>query len=87
MRVNVLEVVVVFGSLQAVRFTKGRGCTVTVALPDWACEQVVVLASCTLSRLYIKVPTVDVGAANVTEFPAMVDITWLAPPLILYVKV
>jgi len=46
-----------------------------------------VLASCTLNRLYIKVPTVDVGAGSVTLFPAVVDITWFAPPLILYVKV
>jgi len=61
----------------------GKGFTVMVALPDWGCEQLVELASRTLKRLYVKVPATLVGTAMVTEFPLVVVMNWLAPPLML----
>ena len=47
----------------------GNGFIVTVALPLCPCEQVVEEASCTLTRVYKKVPGALVGAATVTELP------------------
>ena len=61
----------------------GKGFTVMVALPDWACEQVYRLPSWTEIRLYVKFPTALVGAGSVTLLPDVVVINWLAPPLIL----
>ena len=39
----------------------GNGLTVTVALPVCACEQVVALASLTLTREYVNIPVALVG--------------------------
>ena len=47
----------------------GNGFTITVALPDCACEQVVELASCTLTNVYTKLPAEPVGTETVTELP------------------
>ena len=47
----------------------------------------VLLASVTLIRLYTNVPATPVGAATVTELPAVVVTDWATPPLMLYEKV
>ena len=62
----------------------GSGFTVTIAEPVWAWLHVVVEASVTLTRLYVKAPAVPVGAVTVAVVlvpePATVV---FAPPLIL----
>ena len=50
----------------------GASFTVMTAVPDCACEQVVELASCTLTKSYVNVPIAVVGALTVTLFPEMV---------------
>ena len=50
----------------------GNGFTVTTALPPCSCKQAVLLASLTLTRLYVKTPAVPVGAATVTLLPVVV---------------
>ena len=50
----------------------GNGFTVTTAEPVCTWLQVVLLPSCTLTNVYVNVPTVPVGTATVTEFPATV---------------
>jgi len=61
--------------------------TVTVALPDCTWEQAVLLASCTLTNVYTKLPEEFVDAETVTELPPEVVTVLFDPPLILYVKV
>ena len=57
--------------------------TVITALPVCACEQVVLLASLTLTSEYVNVPAVPVGTATVTLLPEVVVTVWLLPLLIL----
>jgi hypothetical protein len=52
----------------------GKGLTVTTAIPVCSCEHAVELASRTLTRLYVIVPAVLVGTANVTLLPDVVVI-------------
>ena len=61
----------------------GNGCIVTVALPVSPREQAAELASFTLNRLYTNAPEALVETGNVTLFPLIVVIVWLAPPFIL----
>jgi hypothetical protein len=61
----------------------GNGLTVTIALPVCACEQVVVLASRTLTSEYVNVPVVPVGAETVALLPDVVMTVWLLPLFIL----
>ena len=50
----------------------GNGFTVTIALPLCGCEQLELLASCTLTRAYVYGPAVPVGTATVTLLPDVV---------------
>ena len=65
----------------------GKGLTVTVAVPDCGCVHVELLASLTLNRVYVYVPTVVVGAGTVTLFPDVVVTVSVPPELIVYVNV
>ena len=65
----------------------GKGLTVTVAVPDCGCVHAELLASLTLSRVYVYVPMVVVGAGTVTLFPDVVVTVSVPPELMVYVNV
>jgi hypothetical protein len=52
----------------------GNGFTVIVALPPCACVHAVILASLTLTREYVNIPAVPVGAETETLLPEVVEI-------------
>ena len=60
----------------------GNGSTVTTAEPVCAWLQVVLLPSCTLTSVYVNVPTTVVDTAIVTELPATVVTVCIGPPFI-----
>src|SRR5690554_3320904 len=86
MNVNVVEAPSQISASAVDTETVGSGLTVMVTEPDWLCEQFVELASSTEIKLYVNVPSVVVGAVMVAVFPVEFTV-WLAPPLMLYVKV
>jgi hypothetical protein len=65
----------------------GKGLTITVALPACDCKHAVLLASLTLTRVYVNVPVDVVGTGTVTLLPDVVVTVRLLPLLIVYVKV
>jgi len=62
----------------------GSGSTVTVALLFCNFEQALILASSTLIKLYVKIPSIVVFALTVATSVVPVDVTVVfAPPLML----